>query len=500
MGTNSLTYKQRFIKNLSFLYLATLISKIFALVINIILVRKLGASIYGAYGFALTFVTCFALIADSGLSTYGETVIAKHNGGVKKDVRKIVGDIFSLNLFLSFAFGIILVFIAVNVFRLGTVQANMLVLFSLLPLANTFSFSYVIKALEKNQIMSLSVFLGRLIYFAGVILFVVKRNDYLYAVLFFIIGTFLTSIVQFGYVVKMIGWIKLNFSLKSFKSLAVDGMPFGIVTVLLVFYGSLPVLFLKIFSSDKNIGYFYMAGRLVFFVSSFVGLIIGAFIPIVSEAVKNRDFNKQSSIISELLRFNYTFLIPVCLGGVALSGPIISVFFGSKYLTSAAVLDIMIWSILFIGVSSVFNGYLTALQDRKSLIASAFAASVIGLFAAPVLIKLYGVYGGAAASVLTEFIMSAALIIFTVKSGRGKDAGAGGRLNILNIKVDWLNFIKVMLTSFLMAVAVWFLSVPLHFNLAACIAAGIFIYFVLSVILGTITGKDLAELRGTAKR
>ena len=490
MGTNSpvsLTYKQRFIKNLSLLYLATFISKVFALAINIILVRKLGASIYGAYGFALTFVTYFTLIADSGLSIYGESAIAKNKNGLKE----IVGNVFSFNLFMSLISSAALVLSAVYVLRFGAVQTYMLLVIALLPLANTFSLSFAIKALEKNQIIALSAFIGRFIYFLGIILFVVDKGDYLYSIIFFIAGAFITAFIQFGYVIKIIGRIKLNFSLKNFKYLALNGIPFGIFSALVIFYGSLPVLFLKILSTNKNTGYFYMAGRLVFFVSSFTALIVGAFIPIISDAIKNKDLERQSSILSELFRFNYTALIPVCIGGVVLSKNIVYVFFGPKYITSAYILDIMIWSILFIGISAVFNGYLTALQERKSLIVSALIATVAGLLATPVLIKYFGVYGGAAASVITELITAFALIALTLKSSRAR------------VNVDWINLTKVLFASLLMGIIINFMAESLSFNpvtnLIVCISAGIIIYFILSVALKIIKIDDLNELRGIVK-
>ena len=495
METAQLTYKQRFIKNLSLLYLATLISKIFALIINILLVRKLGASIYGEYGFALTLVTYFTLIADSGLSSYGETTIAKD----RIKAKKTAGDIFSFNLILSLASFFILLFLAIKVLRFGKIQTNMLLLISILPLIEIFSFNYVIKALEKNQIMAFSVFFGRLIYFIGIIVFVENKSDYLFAILFFIVGAFLTSIIQFGFVIRLIGKIKLNFSFKNFKYLAVNGMPFGIVSALLILYGSLPVLFLKVFSTDKNIGYYYMAGRLVFFVSSFIGLIMGAFIPIISEAIKNNDFKKQSSIISELLRFNYTFLIPICFGGVVLSRQIISVFFGSKYMLSAQLLDIMIWSILFMGISSVFGGYLTSLQDRKSLILSGIFTLVSGIFLVPVLIKFYGVYGGAVSVLFSEMIVCISSILFVIKKWHSQNI-----YNRITIKINKLNFIKVLSISFVVSFIIGFLDNILSFNpildLLSCVIFGVLLYLIVSYILGTLSRKDLMEIKGMIKR
>ncbi len=483
--------KQRFIKNLSLLYIATFISKIFALVINIVLVRKLGISIYGAFGFALTFIAYFTLIADSGLSPYGETIIAMN----KSNAKIVAGNIFSFNLILAFISTAIILLLVFEVFKFGSIQANMLLLVSFLPIIDVFGFNYVIKALEKNKIIILSIFCGRLIYLSGIILFVFQKNDYLFAILFFIIGALVTSAIQFRFVIGLIGKIKLNFSLRNFKHLAVNGMPFGVAMALLTLYGSLPVLFLKILSSDKNIGYYYMAGRLVFFISSFIGLIMGAFIPIISDAIKNNNFNKQSFIVSELLRFNYTFLIPVCFGGLVLSKSIISVFFGAQYILGAYILDIMLWSTLFMGVSSVFGGYLTVLQDKKSLIISTFISFAAGIFIVPTLIKFYGVYGGAISSPFNELVMMITLYVLILKKGKNKSEG-----DKIKLSVDIKNFAKVLLISIVMAFFVRFFNVNLHFNLVLCIISGVLIFLFLSVIFGTISKEDLKELNVMLKR
>ena len=168
--------KQRFIKNLSLLYAATFISKIFALIANIILIRRLGASIYGEFAFAMTFITYFTLIADSGLSPYGETSISKE----KTNAGKIMGDIFSFNIVLSAVATILMLFAAFYIFKFGFIQRNMLVLISILPIIEAFGFGYAVKALEKNQILALSAFIGRSVYFLGILIFVINKSDYIF--------------------------------------------------------------------------------------------------------------------------------------------------------------------------------------------------------------------------------------------------------------------------------------------------------------------------------
>ena len=465
--------KQRFIKNLSLLYAATFISKIFALITNIILIRRLGTSVYGEFAFAMTFIIYFTLIADSGLSPYGEASISKE----KTNAGKIIGDIFSLNIVLSVVAALLMLFAAFYIFKFGLIQRNMLVLISILPIIEAFGFGYAVKALERNQILALSAFIGRSVYFLGILIFVINKSYYIFSILFFVIGALLTSVIQFGFIRKVTGKIKLNFSISNFKHLVLNAMPFGLVSGLITIYLSLPVLFLKIFSTNKNIGYYYITYRLVVFIFVFFNLIGGAFIPIISDAIKNNDSDKQSFILSELLRFIYTMAIPVCFGGFVISKLIILRLFGSHYILSANLLKIMIWSILFVAISSIFVGFLTALNDKKSLIFAAFTATLAGFIASFLLIRPYGIYGGAISYDLIEFAMSLCLSLFAVK--------------YIKIKIDILNLIKVLIISAITALMVK----ALNYGLILSITSGILIYGLLSLVFKTLRKDDILELK-----
>ncbi len=468
--------KQRFIKNLSQLYISTFISGIFALIVNIILIKRLGSSVYGEYAFSLTFLGYFALVADSGLSAYGETAVSRD----KANADKIIGSIFSFNIVLAL-FSTALMVIIAFLFKFGQVQRDMLILISIALIINTFSFNWAIKALEKNQILSLSVLIGRLAYFAGVFLFVLNKNYYMTAVLFFLIGLFLTAFIQAGYLNTIKGIFKFNFGINNFKHLIVNGVPFGIVSGLIILYTGFPVLFLKIFTNNNSIGFYYITNRLIVFIFILFNLMAGAFIPIISEAIQKNDKEKQSSILSELIRFAYTFSIPVCFGGFVVGRLLILRLFGNDFAVSIGLMKVMIWSIYFVSISSVFFGFLTALNDRKSLILSAFFTTTCGLAASFLLIKEYGVYGGAISSLIIETIMSLCLIIFALKH--------------IRLSFDIINFLKVLAASAIMAFLVGLIKIIFP-DLILCVVAGMIIYAGLSFALKTMDNKDIAEIKG----
>ncbi|MCL4497664.1 MAG: oligosaccharide flippase family protein [Deltaproteobacteria bacterium] len=468
--------KRRFIKNLSLLYISTFISGIFALIVNIVLIKRLGSSVYGEYAFSLTFLGYFTLIADSGLSAYGETAVSRD----KANADAIIGNIFSFNIVLAL-FSTTLMVIIAFLFKFGQVQRDMLILISIALIINTFSFNWAIKALEKNQILSLSILIGKLAYFAGVFLFVLNKNYYMTAVLFFLIGLFLTAFIQAGYLNAIKRIFKFNFGINNFKHLIVNGVPFGIVSGLIILYTGFPVLFLKIFTNNNSIGFYYITNRLIVFIFILFNLMTGAFIPIISEAIQKNDKEKQSSILSELIRFAYTFSIPVCFGGFVVGRLLILRLFGNDFAVSIGLMKIMIWSIYFVSISSVFFGFLTALNDRKSLILSAFFTTTCGLAASFLLIKEYGVYGGAISSLIIETIMSLCLIIFALKH--------------IRLSFDIINFLKVLTASAIMAFLVGLIKIIFP-DLILCVVAGMIIYAGLSFALKTMDGKDIAEIKG----
>jgi Na+-driven multidrug efflux pump len=166
---------------------------------------------------------------------------------------------------------------------------------------------------------------------------------------------------------------------------------------------------------------------------------------------------------------------------------------------SAQLLDIMIWSILFMGISSVFGGYLTSLQDRKSLILSGIFTLVSGIFLVPVLIKFYGVYGGAVSVLFSEMIVCISSILFVIKKWHSQNI-----YNRITIKINKLNFIKVLSISFVVSFIIGFLDNILSFNpildLLSCVIFGVLLYLIVSYILGTLSRKDLMEIKGMIKR
>ena len=471
-----LSNKQRFIRNFSLLLSSRVLTAVLTLLVNILLIKKLGTSIYGEFAFALTLSGYFLSIADTGLSPFGETQAAKNKNDID-GINKIVSDILSARLLLSLISTIIIISIGVLLFKNNPHQKNMLVIIAFLPLIYALNFSWALRGIEKNHIILTTVLAGGLIYFLGVLLLVKNPAWYLAAVLLFLTGSIITSAFQFGYIKNLIKKIKISFSYGSVKKTLKNSLPFGIFSWFSVLYISYPIVFLKIFSDNKNIGLYYITYKLMAFVFIIFNLTGNAFIPVISDAIKAKDNEKESKILSELIKFTYTFSIPVCFGGFVISHNLIAELFGLKIIESAMLLRMMIWSVIPVGISSALISYLMAKNAKKSLVKSAAFASIIGFIFSIFFIRYFGLKGAAYSLNFIELIMAGGLIYFTYK--------------IIKIKFDIINFIKVLAASAIMAYAVMLA----HQRLILSIFIGMTVYAALSLIFKTITKKDTKELR-----
>ncbi len=447
------------------------ISAVLTLLVNILLIERLGASIYGEFAFALTLSGYFVAIADTGLSPFGETETAKN----KNNISKIINDITSAKFLLSLISTIIIIFIGIFLFKDNPRQKIMLITIAFLPIIYSFNFSWTLRGIEKNHVILTTNLIGGLIYFLGVLLIVKNSKLYLAAVLLFLAGSIITSIFQLNYIRKLIKKIKVNFSYGSVKKTVKDSLPFGIFSWFSVLYISYPIVFLKIFSDNKNIGFYYITYKLMVFIFVIFNLTGNAFIPVISDAIKAKDNEKESKILSELIKFTYTFSIPICFGGFIISYNLIAALFGLKIIESAMLLRMMIWAIIPFGISSALISYLMAKNEKKSLVKSAMFTSITGFIFSIFFIKYFGLKGAAYSLNFIELLMVSSLIYFTYK--------------IIKIKFDIINFIKVLSASAIMA----YIVILAHQRLILSILIGMAVYAILSLILKTITKKDIEE-------
>jgi O-antigen/teichoic acid export membrane protein len=122
-------------------------------------------------------------------------------------------------------------------------------------------------------------------------------------------------------------------------------------------------------------------------------------------------------------------LIPVCLGLIAVTGPLWQALFGVRYLDAVPAFQILVAGAMFLPFSSVASPFLTALGELRSLLWITWAGLVLGIVAALAWIPAYGPAGAAlATTAAAAFGMVARAVVLRRRLGfRFRDIAARSR-------------------------------------------------------------------------
>lgn len=206
------------------------------------------------------------------------------------------------------------------------------------------------------------------------------------------------------------------------------GLPLGLAALLLLVYTRLPIYVLTVFSSPSQVGIFNAAFGLVRNLQVIAFTFSGALSPVFVQLAAS-DQARLRAAYTVALRTALLALLPVAVGGAALSGPLVIALFGPAFAASAPVLALGVWSLCFYTLSFVAQTLLVA-QGRGARWFAALGAGVLvdgalALLLAPRIGAIGASYAAVAADVL---ILTLTLAWTRAQINAGKLLGALARI------------------------------------------------------------------------
>ncbi len=415
------------------------------------------------------FALYFLFLADFGLQTFGVRAIAQG----KKLVPKLVWNITALRLiFASVCF---LLLLLVDLSLPKAEEAKLLILISgvaLFPYA--LSLEWVFQGMEKMEYVGVGRVLKGLV-FAGLVYFFFRTQGQLsYAVAFSVAGFLISSGVliwlyvrRFGASYERIEWREFGNTVKSAFPLATGSM----VTQINYNFGTLVLGF---FLSDKDVGVFSAANKIVLFLAAFgVTAASNAILPQVVKAFQVST-TMFTDALRKLMRFFVLLALPLGVGGTIVGPSIIRLLYSGAFQDSIIVFQISVWLVTITLYRVVVeNALIAARLERKYIIGYTMAGTVtvVGNLA---LIPMLGVLAPAIIALVSEF----AVLSFFVGSCKFVRS-----VDILRMTV------KPLIAAMIMGAFLLFF--PLNFFVL--ILVGVLLYFVVLLLLRSVT---IQEIRG----
>lgn len=388
-------------KNISFLVIAEIISKLLPLLTFPYLTRILGPEVYGKYGFAMNLVGFLMLLASPGLVPYGMRAVAQ-NAGKERDIG---AQIIGIRLLFSAAALLVLLAYAL-VLAPDDGQIRLLLLLSglqILPVA--LSLDWLLIGKSRIPPVAITGVISQVIYTATILLFV-KNAQFVWVVP---VGTMVGELVCVGILLYVVGrgygLRRPRLSWQDFRDIVPSALLLGFASLMYMTYDKVDTILLGYFRPMEEVGLYVATYKIMWMLMSFQPILAKVFLPLFAEsAVSEQDGQKDSRLYLKILMF-LTF--PLIAGGVVVADPLTRLLIGEKYAGSGALLVILLPNILAGGLAGYYAGMkLMAKNRNREYVIAVASGAALNLVLNLIFIPVWGAKAAAIITCLSQFVVA----------------------------------------------------------------------------------------------
>lgn len=473
---------RRIAKNTAILTIAEIVSAIISLFFTMYVARYLGAQGFGTLSFALAFIAIFGVFTDIGLNQLMTREVARD----KSLAPKYLGNITNLKAILALATSA-LIFVTINL--LGYPEQTKIVVYFIAGflVSNTFSVMYysIFQAYERMEFITLGRVINAILLLAGA-LFAVKQGASVVAfAMVYLVASAATLACNVMVSILRFTKPKRGFDSSFLKETLSQAWPFGLAGVFSGIYFWIDSVMLSFMKGDEVVGWYNAAYRLVFVFTVIPGVYFTSAFPVMSKYyVTSKESLKL--IYEKSIKYMFILAVPIALGTSLLADKAIMLIFDPGYSNSIIALQILVWAVAFVFISSGFARLFESSNKQLIVTIVAGGCALLNVVLNLILIPNFSYIGASIATVATEFTALAILLLWSSKIGYGI---SGKKLIDILAKSLAAGAIMGILIFILRDLTIWVL-VPLSALL----------YFIVLFIIRGIDGEDILLLKQMVHR
>jgi len=419
----------KYFRNTSWLFAEKILRMIVGLFVGIWIARYLGPEQFGLFSYAQSFVGLFTAIATLGL----DGIVVRELVKSPEKQNELLGTSFILKLFGAIITLLVLA-IAIN-FTSNDSYTNTLIFIiasaTIFQSFNVIDFYFQAKVLSKYVVFAniFSLFVSSLI---KIYLIINEAELEAFALVILFDSVVLASGFIYFYLKQDLSIRKWEFD----KDLAIDllkdswSLIFGAVAASI--YMQIDQIMIKEILGNSAVGYYSVAVRLS---SLWLFITVTMTSSLYPSIINAKEINNQLYLDKIQLQYNILMKIAFIISvSVYLSSEFIVIFlYGNEYTESIKILDIYIWSIIFVYLSNgswsyYLNENLQKLASMR-LIYGAFLNIFLNIF----LIKYFGLIGAAYSTIISYAISSYLINYLYVKTRMNFKLQTKAIINIFHI-------------------------------------------------------------------
>lgn len=467
-----MTEERTLFKNISFMSVAQFLPNVFNMLFSMVIARILLNTGVNDYSVIVSYVAMFAILSDFGTSA----ILVRD---VSRDHVKL-GSYLGSYLLIRFTIVGVMLTIALALtsfmpYSPFVIHYIYIMVLSQLLFQAALIISSVFQATERMEHIAYGLILQSILYCViGFVL--IDTNLGNMGVAGLVYANLLSSLAMLVYFLlsayRIVGHVSLNINREIGKYLLIAGMPFGISGILSTIYSYVDRFLLSILRYS-DVANYTNPYTLVMGLSFIMLGYSTAIFPMFSKMVNRKSSLKYAC--EKSFKYLIMLVLPMCVGVSLLADRIVFTLWAGSFAGAVPVLQILVWLLAFMVVTYIGSSLLTSTHREYLNMYIMLASAIANILLNILLIPLYGAIGSSVASLLTLGLMSAGLILYTLRDD----------LNGINLIGP---VVKVAIASGIMALFIVF--VPLN-NLVLYILMGAAVYFIVLLLLRYVNRDDV---------
>lgn len=397
--------------NFIFNVLLNISKVIFPLITAPYISRVLSPSGIGIFNFTASYAAYFALIAALGIPTYGIREISKRRTDFNAQ-NQFLSEMVTVSLISTFILTILYVFSVYTIKQLNE-NANFFIIAGIVLYITPFKTEWFFSGREEFFYITVRSVIIKAISILCLFTFVHKKDDLLIYILLNALTISCNEIWNFLKIIKLGYRPYLTFHIK--RHLKPIFILFTSV-IAMSLYAMLDTLMLGFMSSYSEVGFYNCAAHLSKAVIPIVTSLSAVAMPRITYYIKENNIQTIDILIRKSISIISFLCFPIAFGLCAIASRFVPLFFGHEFVGAINPLQILSFLVICVGLSSLFGvQILTAYGEDKSFLCSVVIGSILNICSNFLLIPHYGASGAAISSLMAEFVILAAMIVFVKK-------------------------------------------------------------------------------------
>ncbi len=331
---------KRFGRNFVTTAFAQLVAQLLTFGVSIVLARKLDVSAYGIFVFGFAFPSWFLLLISLGMDEVMSTQVAAH----RSEAGRYLTLVGLLRLGLA-AVAMVALWVATQFVLADPLARTITIVLGASSIITTYAgtFVSVFRAFEKFEYAALITIVERS-FTVGVALVLLFLGFGLYEVsLAFLAGSVLMLVLSAGLAGRRFAWFTRGVDPRDVSRVVRLATPFALFNTVGTLTYTVGIVLLTILRDPESTGLFNAAFTLLLALFSFLSIVSLAALPMMSR-INHESRERLAAALYRIQRLSVVVGVPLALGGWIYAGPIMTTFYGSKFLGAADSFRVLVLS------------------------------------------------------------------------------------------------------------------------------------------------------------